>query len=72
MGRSFDLKFIGSDITTEVCPHCGEEIEILCDGTTTCPECGHEEVLPCTEFNYELCDWYVKTRCTPFPIRETI
>ena len=40
--------------TTEMCPHCGAEVEILKKGISACPICGGA-VLPCSEC--EDCDY---------------
>ena len=57
-------------LETELCPECGNEIEVRQDGKTDCPECGHKEVLPCAlcPLNDEsLCDWNIDYRCSAFP-----
>ena len=59
----------------EPCPDCGVEVQVLSDGTTDCPECGHPEVLPCCICARALnntCDWNAQTRCSEFPINNTL
>ena len=54
----------------EPCPDCGNEVQILSDGTSDCPDCGHPEVLPCSEcprLEEQICDWNKWTRCSEFP-----
>lgn len=38
---------INNFITTELCPHCNSEVEILNKGISECPVC-HMAVLPCS------------------------
>jgi len=55
----------------EPCPDCGNEVEILSDGSSDCPDCGHPEVLPCSEcprLENFTCDWRERTRCSEFPL----
>ena len=56
---------------TEPCPDCGNEVEILSDGSSDCPDCGHLEVLPCSEcprLENFTCDWRERIRCSEFPL----
>jgi len=59
------------ETTYELCPHCGDEVEIPADAKSLCPSCGRE-ILPCSTCYDDLpgwrdCNWTEKNGCWRFP-----
>ena len=66
----------GENLTTEWCPICEQEVDILDDRPSKCP--GHFEngkscmhvIIPCSTCEFTLnstCDWNEYTRCKKYP-----